>query len=959
MDRTIPFLRSFLCLFIIAILRLPVFSQGAPACPSIKAGTYTAVCQGTCVPLTTTLVTNNQTNTYNVAAIPYAPYPFTGTQVLNGTDDLWSASSPIGFNFCYFGSSYNTMVIGSNGQITFDLTQANGYNGWSITTTLPNVIDLPANTICGAFRDIDPSMGGDIYYQTVGTTPCRALVISWVNVPLFSCGPPNSTFQIVLYENTNYIDVYIQNSDGSCTWNSGYGEIGIEDPTGTIAVVPPNRNFPNAWTAINEAWRFSPSGAPSYTVTWSDPSGVVGTGQSINVCPTTNTTYTASMTLTNCNGSTLTLSDTVSIGITPGTGITVNSATICAGATATLTATGGTTYTWSANAGSATTASVAVSPGATTVYTVSANSGGGGCTPIATSTVTVVPSLSVTVNVPAVICSGQSATLTANGATNYTWSPATGLSATTGSTVTASPATTTNYTVTGSSGSCPAATATTVVGVNPSTTITVNSATICPTSQATLTASGSATYSWSPATGLSATNGATVFGNPGATTAYTVSGGTCVTPGTFTITVVPTCSITVNSATICPNASATLTANGGGPYTWAPALGLSATTGTTVFASPPSTTVYTVTSSSGGFTVTNTSTVVVNSSPNVAVNNVTICQGNSATLTATGANNYSWSPVTGLSGSTGSSVIASPSVSTVYTVTGTSAQGCTNTAVSAVGVNSAPLVTISPTNSVGCVPLCVNYTSTSTAPVQGCQWNFGDGTTSIACFPSYCYNKPGSYTAALMLTDFNGCVGTTSATVMAYPVPKADFIATPQPTSILEPNIQFIDYTSNAIVNQWSWDFGVPASYTDTSSLQNPQHLYTDTGYYAVYLVVQTAYGCKDSTVKIIHIEDDYELFVPNAFSPNGDGVNEVFLPIMTGVVADSYRLWIFDRWGNLTFHTTNLYKGWDGTKRGDVVQEDVYVWKIELKTTTGLKKTAHGQVSVVKQGVKSNFYGV
>jgi hypothetical protein len=114
MKRT-PFI---LALFLAFFLHFQGYTQGAPACPDIIAGTHTSVCTGVCVPLTSTLVTNNQTTSYNVAPIPYAPYGFVGTPVLNGTDDLWSAASPIGFNFCYYGSSYSQMVIGSNGMIT-------------------------------------------------------------------------------------------------------------------------------------------------------------------------------------------------------------------------------------------------------------------------------------------------------------------------------------------------------------------------------------------------------------------------------------------------------------------------------------------------------------------------------------------------------------------------------------------------------------------------------------------------------------------------------------------------------------------------------------------------------------------------------------------------------------------------------------------------------------------------
>jgi gliding motility-associated-like protein len=949
--------RTALISMLLAFFSFKVFSQGAPACPTINTSGG-SVCLGACLPLTASVVANNQTSAYTVGAIPYAPYPYSGgTGVSVGIDDVWSPVINLPFNFCFFGASYTQCIIGSNGQISFDLTLASGYDGWSITTALPSLTNMPVNTICGVFRDIDPALGGSVYYYITGAAPCRALVVCYDNVPLFdnisstsTCGgTPNSSFQMVLYENTNYIDVYVGNSFSCSTWNGGYGIIGIQNATATTAVCAPGWNYPSTPTGNGVAFRFSPSGAPSYTVTWSDPTGVVGNGLNFNACPGTTTTYTASMTLTNCNGSTLVVTDTAIVTVIPSAAVTVNSPTICAGSSATLTATGATTYTWSANAGGATTSTVSVSPPITTVYTVTANGGGGGgCAPIATSTVTVVPSLTVTVNTPATICQGATTTLTASGAATYTWSPATGLSSVNGTTVTASPNVTTNYTVTGSSGSCPAATATTVVTITPSTTVTVNSATICPATSATLTANGSSGYAWSPATGLSSTTGTTVTGNPAATTVYTVTGSNCSIPGTCTITVVPTCSISVNSATICPTGTATLTANGGGPYTWSPATGLNTASGPTVLANPATTTVYTVTSTTGGFTVTNTATVVVNPSPTITVNNATICQGANTTLTAAGGTTYAWTPVTGLSSSVGSTVVASPGITTNYTVTGTDANGCTNTAIAVVGVNSAPVVTIGPLNSVGCAPVCVNFTSTSTSPTKSCSWSFGDGNTSVACSPNHCYSAKGTYNAVLTLTDFNNCVGTATTSATVYPNPHADFTATPQPTSILEPGIQFIDLTSGATVTGWNWNFG-DVGLNDTSGLQNPKHLYGDTGNYFVYLHVVTAYGCKDSTIKMIRIEDDYELFVPNAFTPNGDGVNEVFLPQMRGVSPDSYKLYIFDRWGNSVFQTTNIDKGWDGTKKGDVVMEDVYVWKIELKTTQGLKKQIHGQVSVVK----------
>jgi hypothetical protein len=214
-----------------------------------------------------------QVVTYAVDSIRYTPYTQVGIPFLIGTDDVWSPIINIGFNFCYFGNSYNKLVVSANGQLSFDTTKASAYDGWSISSALPNTTDMPINTICGAFRDIDPALGGNTYYQLIGTSPNRIFVVSWDSIPLFdnisttsTCGgTPNSIFQIALHESTNYIEVYIKNSFSCAQWNGGYGIVGIQDATATTAVCPPNRNYPNTWSAINEAWRFLPISGPCFT----------------------------------------------------------------------------------------------------------------------------------------------------------------------------------------------------------------------------------------------------------------------------------------------------------------------------------------------------------------------------------------------------------------------------------------------------------------------------------------------------------------------------------------------------------------------------------------------------------------------------------------------------------------------------------------------------------------------
>ena len=192
----------------------------------------------------------------------------------------------------------------------------------------------------------------------------------------------------------------------------------------------------------------------------------------------------------------------------------------------------------------------------------------------------------------------------------------------------------------------------------------------------------------------------------------------------------------------------------------------------------------------------------------------------------------------------------------------------------------------------------------------------------------------------------SGCVNSSGATVTVFPVPNADFNASPQPTTILDNTIHFYDASTGAVINTWAWTMGNGTS----SAVQNPTVLYGDTGSYAVQLLVISDHGCKDSTIKIIRIDDEYALYVPNAFSPNGDGVNETFFA--KGVGIKDFKMYIFDRWGNQAFFSDDIYKGWDGrfqSKGETIVQEDDYIWKIEVKTIRNEKKHLSGHVSLIK----------
>ncbi len=275
----------------------------------------------TCVELEATYLQLGDTSSYTVESIDYAPpYQFNCLQnpVSVNIDDVWSPVINIPFDFCFYGNTYNSCIMGSNGMISFNTANASGQSGYAFNNNLPSVVGaLFPNTIYGVYHDIDPEVGGTVGWELITlNTGCRALVASWSDIPMFSatCNSILYTGMIVLYEDTNVIEVYIKEKNVCSTWNDGNAIVGIQNAAGTQAVVAPGRNGLDAdWTVTNEAWRFVPSGPSITSIQWFEGSGtsgpVVGNTDVINVCPIVTTTYTAQVTYTLCNGNTIVEND--------------------------------------------------------------------------------------------------------------------------------------------------------------------------------------------------------------------------------------------------------------------------------------------------------------------------------------------------------------------------------------------------------------------------------------------------------------------------------------------------------------------------------------------------------------------------------------------------------------------------------------------------------------------------
>lgn len=242
----------------------------------------------------------NSTTNYGVTNIPYVAQTNTGTQLFM-TDDSQQGPFNIGFNFCFFGQTYTQFWVGSNGWISFSAGQPTTFT----SAPIPNAgFNIPKNCIMAPWQDWHPGVGGQIRYQVQGVAPCRKLVVSWINMPMFSCTSTLGTFHIVIYESTNVIENHIQTKLNCLTWAGGTAVQGIHNAAGSVAITVPGRNS-TQWTATNDAYRYTPAGPSVLPIpTWYQVGNAtpIGQGTTITVTPpAAGASYTCQLVYPTCN----------------------------------------------------------------------------------------------------------------------------------------------------------------------------------------------------------------------------------------------------------------------------------------------------------------------------------------------------------------------------------------------------------------------------------------------------------------------------------------------------------------------------------------------------------------------------------------------------------------------------------------------------------------------------------
>ncbi|PHS67465.1 MAG: hypothetical protein COB12_03300 [Flavobacterium sp.] len=303
--------------------------SGGPGSLFINAGEDVVLNCGsgaTCTDITASFLETFEsfTENYTVDPITYdPPFAFSGlaNSINTNIDDAWSGVEDLPFDFCFFENIETQFQVGSNGGIRFEVDSGDTSNGWSFTENLPNNTNetLSEVNVFTPVHDIDPSVSAsnEIAWEILGTFPNRVLVVSYFNVPYFSCNDIEATHMAVFYEFSNVIEIYIQDKPICPGWNDGNAVLGIQNNQGTIAYVPPGRNTSDGpWETTDEAWSISPAGAPTYVFEWLDADGnFISNDPTINVCPTGNETYTAQITYTNCNGDVVVLTDEVTVSL--------------------------------------------------------------------------------------------------------------------------------------------------------------------------------------------------------------------------------------------------------------------------------------------------------------------------------------------------------------------------------------------------------------------------------------------------------------------------------------------------------------------------------------------------------------------------------------------------------------------------------------------------------------------
>jgi gliding motility-associated-like protein len=443
--------------------------------------------------------------------------------------------------------------------------------------------------------------------------------------------------------------------------------------------------------------------------------------------------------------------------------------------------------------------------------------------------------------------------------------------------------------------------------------------------------SPTASYNWSgpnaySASGSSVTISSATILNQGIYS-LTLSVNTCTMPAVTQSVTITNFSISATSATACAGTTATLTASGATNYTWTPASALSSTSGSVVTGSPIVTSSYTVIGLANGCVASQVATINILNNPIISVLSESMCIGQSASLTANGAVSYTWSPSSNLSAANGSVVIGTPPATNTYSVFGESSDGCISSSTATITVINQPTLSItSPT-------ICFGKTATLTAT----------GASSFTWSPAYGLNATtGSIVTSTsdttivytIIGNLLGCLDTITTSVIVNPLPTV-IINSSSNSFIYTPGEDLTLLGSGGVSYVWS---------NGSTDSKLPIYQTEQTQY---CLKVTDANSCVNQKCVTVDLKTESTLYIPNAFTPNEDKLNDLFLILGTNITE--FKILIYNRWGELLFESTDITKGWDGTYNGENVGNGIYVYSLKAKGIDDKTYKVIGKLNLMK----------
>lgn len=539
------------------------------------------------------------------------------------------------------------------------------------------------------------------------------------------------------------------------------------------------------------------------------------------------------------------------------------------------------------------------------------------------------------------LCLGDVVTFTVTGADTYVWD-------TPGITegVPYEPLTlgVNTYTVTGTNvttGCQNTASIDIVVFELPTVTATASESVICLGESVIFSGGGADTYNWDV---VGVTDGVPFFPAASGTITYTVTGTNGMTGCENTASVdvavndLPVLTASASETDICEGETIILSGGGATSYSWdIPG----ATDGIAFTPSGLGTILATVTGSDGaGCSNTASVSFTINEIPTVtgSASDIDVCYGNSVTLTGAGADTYTWSPAA----TNGVPFTPGSLGSFTYTVTGTTAAGCSaSSTVTFNVIDCEPVVANIDVAEKVCVGSCITLTDLSTGPVITWDWDFGGAAspeTSTVANPDVCFNSVGTYTISLTVTSALGAISTTTSSIIVNDIPTVNA----EKDTIIEIGGTAELAATASSTGDFSWS---PDDFLSCDNCQitsaNPQESLT----YTVYFIDDNGCTAQDTVMVLVNFKTG--VGVPSAFSPNGDGYNDVLFVKGFGIEAMSFT--VYNRYGEVVFYSTDQSIGWDGTFKEREENPGVFTWVLQYNFIDGKAGSKKGNTTLIR----------